>query len=99
MNFNHSWHQYTNTVDVERFAGLNICGLNRTEVFMETLPHYLGQKWLLLRRGAYIHKNSHGALENHKKLGKFSPANLSVFTVALCKTEISMECITTSSHM
>ena len=66
MKFNHSWYQYTNTVDVERFAGLNVCGLNCSEGFTETLPHYLDQKWSLLKRGTYIHKNFHGALENHK---------------------------------
>ena len=43
------------TVDVEKFAGLNVWGFNPNEVFMEILPHFLGQKCLFLKRGAYIH--------------------------------------------
>ena len=32
------------TIDVERFAGLNVCGFNATEVFAEIVLHCLGQK-------------------------------------------------------
>ena len=43
------------TVDVEKFAGLNFHGFNPTEVFAEILWHFLSQKCLLLKSGAYIH--------------------------------------------
>ena len=43
------------TIDVEKFAGLNVHGFNPTEVFMEILSDCLGQKSLLVKRGAYIH--------------------------------------------
>ena len=43
------------TVDVEKIAGLNFQGFNPTKVFKEILPRFLSQKWLLLKRGAYIH--------------------------------------------
>ena len=46
------------TVDVERFAGLNVHGFNPTEVFTEILSYCLGQKCLLLKRGAYIHRKT-----------------------------------------
>ena len=36
------------TVDVERFAGLNVCGFSPIEVFTEILSHCPGQKSSLL---------------------------------------------------
>ena len=54
---------------MERFAGLNICGFNPTEVFVEILSHCLSQKYLLFKeRCFYSQKNFHGTLEN---CGKF----------------------------
>ena len=59
------------TVDVEKFAGLNIHGFNPTEVFMEVRLHYFGQKRLLFsiikERCLYSQKNFHGTLDNHEK--------------------------------
>ena len=40
---------------MEKFAGLNFCGFNPTEVFVEILSHFLTQKCLLLKSGTYIH--------------------------------------------
>ena len=40
---------------MERFAGPNVCSFNPTKAFTEILSHCLGQKCLLLKRGAYIH--------------------------------------------
>ena len=37
----------TTTIEVESFAGLNICNFNPTKVFTEMLSHYLGHKFLL----------------------------------------------------
>ena len=47
-----------NTLDMERYAGLNIRGFDSTEVFAETLSRCLGQNAYYLaqvKRGAYIH--------------------------------------------
>ena len=70
---------------MERFAGLNVCGFSLIEVFVEILLHYLGQKYSLFsiikERCLYSQKNFRGTLENHEKLQKFSPANLSPITV------------------
>ena len=38
----HICGSYYNTVDTERFAGLNICGFNPIEVFVEILLHCFG---------------------------------------------------------
>ena len=35
------------TVDGERFAGLNICGCSTIKVFTKILLHYLGHKYSL----------------------------------------------------
>ena len=43
------------TVDVEKFAGLNFCNFNPTEVFAEILSHFLSQKGLLLKSSTYFH--------------------------------------------
>ena len=49
-------NQYNNrTVDVAKFARLNFCGFNPTEVFVEILSHFLIQKCSLLKSGTYIH--------------------------------------------
>ena len=61
------------TLDVEKFAGLNVRGFNPNEVFTEILLHFLGQKCLFLERCLYLWKNFHGALENcenHKSLAQ-----------------------------
>ena len=49
---------YIHTVDVERFAGLNVHGFNPTEIITEVLSRCLGQKCLLLKRVAYIHRKT-----------------------------------------
>ena len=66
------------TVDVERFTRLNVCGFNPTEVFAEILSHCLGQKCLYIREVLIFT----GKLSQYSwKPWKFSPANLSPFTV------------------
>ena len=50
------------TVDVEKFAGLNVHGFNPTEVFTEILLDCLGQKCLLVKRGAYIRRKKFAVL-------------------------------------
>ena len=67
------------TVDVEKFAGLNVHGFNPTEVFTEILSNFLSQKCLLLNflREALIFT---GKLSRCSwklwKPWKFSPVNL-----------------------
>ena len=43
---------------MEKFAGLNFRGFNPTKVFTEILSCILGQKCLLFKSGAYIHKKT-----------------------------------------
>ena len=56
------------TIDGERFAGLNICGCSTIKVFTKILLHYLGHKYSLFstikERHLYSWKNSHGTPEN-----------------------------------
>ena len=67
-----------NTVNGERFAGLNICCFSAIEVFMEILSRCLGHKEGRL----YSQKSLCGTPENcEKHVRKFSPANLSPFMV------------------
>ena len=42
MSLGESQNQCIDTVDVERFAELNVHGFNPTEVFTEILLHFLG---------------------------------------------------------
>ena len=50
------------TVNGERFAGLNFCGFNPTEVFTEILSRFLSQKCLLLMSSTYIHGKTFAVL-------------------------------------
>ena len=58
-------------VDMERFAGLNVCSFNPIEVFTEILLCYLGQKCLLFgitKEGClYSWEKVHDTLEKHEK--------------------------------
>ena len=59
-------------IDVERFAGLNVCGFNPIEVFAEILSRCLGQKCLLFsiikeRYLIYPWKNFCISFENREK--------------------------------
>ena len=65
---------------MEKFAGLNFRGFIPTEVFAEILSHLLSQKCLLLKSGAQIHGKTFAVL---LKTVKFSPVNLSPFTVVV----------------
>ena len=66
-----------NTVDMEKFTGLNFCGFNPTKVFVEILLRFLSQKCLLLKSGAYTHgKTFASALEHRENQGR-SHQNLS----------------------
>ena len=49
MSLGECQNQYIDTIDVERFTELNVHGFNPTDVFMEILQHFLGQKCLLFR--------------------------------------------------
>ena len=76
------------TVDGERFAGLNIRGFSAIEVFAEIFSRCLGHKQCIsthylveLKRGTYIHRKTSAVLLKTVKTAKFSPANLSPFTV------------------
>ena len=64
-------HHLTTTVDVERFAGLNVHGFSFIKVFAEILSRCLGQKYSLFSiikgRHLYSQKNFHGTLENREK--------------------------------
>ena len=51
-----------NTIDMETLAGINFCGFNALIVFAEILLHFLSQKCLLLKRGAYIHRKTYAVL-------------------------------------
>ena len=55
-------HNLNITVDVERFAGLNFCGFNPTEVSAEILSRSLSQKSVLLKSGDYIHGKTYMVL-------------------------------------
>ena len=72
------------TVDMERFAGLNICGFNPIEILAEILLCCIGQKCLLFSiikvRCLYSQEKFDGTLENCE-MQKFNPVNLSTFTV------------------
>ena len=46
------------TVDVEQFAGLKFRVFNPTEVFAEIPSCFLSQKYLLLKRIAYIYRKT-----------------------------------------
>ena len=74
------------TVDMERFAGLNACGFNPTEVLAEILSCCLSQKYILLKKGTYIHGKTFAVLLKTTKTMKVSSANLSSFTVAVTET-------------
>ena len=56
------------TVDMERFAGLNICGFNPIEILAETLLCCVGQKCLLFSiikvSCLYSQEKFDGTLEN-----------------------------------
>ena len=81
-NHTHNVHTKAITVDVERFAGLNVCCFNPIEVFMEILSHCLGQKCLLSSiRGIYIHGRVFMVLLKTMKMQKFNPVNFSTFTI------------------
>ena len=61
----------TVTVDVVRFAGLNVRGFILIEVFVEILLCCFGQKYSLFsiikERRIYSRKNFRGTLENREK--------------------------------
>ena len=61
-------NMYIYTLDMERFAGLNILGLGPIKVFAEMLSLCLGQACSLFsiikQRCLYSQKNFHGTLEN-----------------------------------
>ena len=66
--------KYCNTVDMERFAGLNICGFNPIEVFKDILSSCLGQKCLYIIKERHLYSQKTfmvATLENcedHKSL-------------------------------
>ena len=62
------------TIDMERFAGLNICDFSLIEVFTEILSRCLGQKYSLFsiikERHLYSGKNFHGTLKNRESIAQ-----------------------------
>ena len=80
------------TVDVERFAGLNVCGFNPTKVFVEILSCCLSQKCLLLKRGTYIHGKTFVVLLKTTKTMNVSSVNLSPFMATVTATAQPMLC-------
>ena len=69
------------TVDGERFAWLNVPGLNPIKVFTHILLCCLGQKCLLF---SIINNRCLYSQKNFWKPWNFSSANLSMFTVSEC---------------
>ena len=55
-------------IDMKKFAGLNFCGFNPSEVVVEILLHFLIQKCLLLKSGTYIHGKAFTVLLKTTKL-------------------------------
>ena len=77
-----------NTVDGERFTGINIHGFNAIKVFVEIFSRCLGHKQCIstlylvqLKGGTYIHGKFLRYSWKLWKPRKFSPANLSPFMV------------------
>ena len=66
MSLGECQNQCIDTIGVERFTELIVHGFNSTEVFMEILLHFLGQKCLLFREVLIFTENFHGTLENRK---------------------------------
>ena len=75
---------YPSTVGMERFAGLNIHGFSSMKLFAEILSLCIGHQCLLL-----TYSKIHGKLlrqaQKPRMPWKFSPENLSPFTVYLKK--------------
>ena len=59
---------------MKRFVGLYIHGFNSTEVIVEILLHFLGQKCLLLKRGTYNHGKTFVVLFKTMKTMKVYPS-------------------------
>ena len=70
-----------NTVD-----GLNLCSFSHIKVFMEILLCCLGQKFSLfsiIKERRYNHGKTLTVLLNIMKMRKFTPVNLSPFTIGI----------------
>ena len=85
-----------NTVNMERFSALNICNFSPMKFFTEILSRCIGHQCLLL----IYSKKFMGKLSRYsqklQKPRKFSPANLSLFTVYV--RILSYYRINTSTH-
>ena len=68
---------------MERFAGLNICSFSPIKAFTEILSCCLGQRYALLKRGAYNHEKTFSVLLTTVENAKFSPVDLSLFAVVM----------------
>ena len=68
---------------MERFAGINICSFSPIKAFTEILSRCLGQRCTLLNRRAYNHEKTFSVLLKTVENAKFSPVNLSLFTVVM----------------
>ena len=76
---------YVHIVNVEIFAGLNICGFSPIKFIMGVLSQCLGQQCLLFNYSqVFTGKVSRYSLQ------KFSPANLSPFTILCSCSSLSM---------
>ena len=59
-----------NTVDMEKFTGLNFCSFHLTKVFAETLVVSLARSACYLREALMFMENLRGALKNCKCLAQ-----------------------------
>ena len=67
-------HESTVDVEIQVFGGINVRGFNPIEIFVKMLSRRFGQKCLLFRHSEKLSRYSW-------EPRKFSPANLSTFTV------------------
>ena len=81
-----------NTVDRERFAGLNIHGFNAIEVFMEIFSRCLGHKYSLFsiikERYLYSQKNFYSTSENRENAKVWPREYFPVYSIYSVITEV-----------
>ena len=99
-------HSCVTTIDVERFAGLNICSFSLIKVFVEIFSHCLGQNYSLFsiikEKCLYSWKNFHCTLENCEKeeiLGKQIFSRLwYILNLCLCQAKEHNDLINNSLY-
>ena len=85
-----------NTIDVERFAGLNIYGFSPIKVFAEILLCCLGHNCSLFsaikERCLYSPKNFHGTLENRENANFLPSKSFHVYGSLLSYSVTDVSC-------